>query len=101
MTNHSSLEGKVAVITGSTQGLGETTARLFKERGAKGIIITGRNAERGNAVAADLTGDGCTAHFVQADLENLDECRSIIKAADDRLRCAAPFGIPRPNCTTK
>lgn len=85
MTNHSSLEGKVAVITGSTQGLGETTARLFKERGAKGIIITGRNAERGSAVAADLTGDGCTAHFVQANLENLDECRTIVQAADEHF----------------
>lgn len=81
----SSLEGKVAVVTGSTQGLGATTARLFKDRGAKGIIVTGRNAERGNAVAADLTGDGCTAHFVQADLADVDGCRSIIAAADEHF----------------
>jgi len=82
---NSSLEGKIAVITGSTQGLGEATARLFKERGAKGIIITGRNAERGNALAADLTGDGCTAHFIAADLANVNGCRSIINAADEHF----------------
>ncbi|MEM7129014.1 MAG: SDR family oxidoreductase [Chloroflexota bacterium] len=82
---HSSLENKIAVVTGSTQGLGETTARLFKERGVKGILITGRNAERGNAVAAELTGGGCTAHFVQADLADLRGCRSIINAADEHF----------------
>lgn len=82
---NSSLEGKVAVITGSTQGLGETTARLFKDRGIAGLIITGRNAERGNAVAADLTGDGCTAHFVQADLADVDAYKTIIHAANQHF----------------
>ena len=82
MTDHSSFEGKYAVVTGSTQGLGETTARLFAERGAAGIIVTGRNVERGNAVAADLNAGGCAAHFVQADLADADACRSIVAAAD-------------------
>ena len=85
MSDLSSLQGKVAVITGSTQGLGETTARLFKERGAAGLIITGRNRKRGAAVAASLTGDGCTAHFVQADLASVDDCRRIIAAADEHF----------------
>lgn len=78
----SSLQGRYAIITGSTQGLGEATARLFAERGAAGIIITGRNAERGEAVAAHLTAQGCTAHFVQAELANMDDCRRIVAAAD-------------------
>ena len=77
-----SLEGKVAVITGSTQGLGETTARLFKERGIHGLIITGRDHARGEAVARSLAGDGCQAHFVPADLADVDACRGIIAAAD-------------------
>lgn len=85
MSDLSSLRGKVAVITGSTQGLGETTARLFKDRGISGLIITGRNPERGAAVAADLTGDGCTAHFVQADLVNVEQCRHIIAAAEEHF----------------
>ena len=49
------LAGKIAVITGGTQGLGETTARLFAERGAAGLVICGRNRERGQAVADDLS----------------------------------------------
>jgi NAD(P)-dependent dehydrogenase (short-subunit alcohol dehydrogenase family) len=46
MTNKSDLSGKYAIITGSTQGLGEATARLFVERGAGGLIVCGRNTER-------------------------------------------------------
>ena len=85
MPDLSCFEGKVAVITGSTQGLGETTARLFKVRGIRGLIITGRNQGRGTAVAADLSGDGCTAHFVQADLASVDDCRRIIAAAEEHF----------------
>ncbi len=85
MADFGSLQGKVAVITGSTQGLGETTARLFKTRGAHGLIITGRSRSRGEAVAASLTGDGCTAHFVQADLGEVEDCRRIIAAAEEHF----------------
>ena len=53
MADKSSLAGKYAIVTGSTQGLGEAIARLFVGAAA-GIIICGRNAERGTARAADL-----------------------------------------------
>ena len=81
-SSQASLTGKYAIVTGSTQGLGEATARLFAERGAAGIIISGRNVERGNAVADDLTKNGCPSYFVQADLANVDACRGIVAAAD-------------------
>ena len=64
----SQFDGKVAVITGGTQGLGEAIALLFAERGAAGIAICGRNAENGKAVAADLATAGCRAEYVHADL---------------------------------
>jgi NAD(P)-dependent dehydrogenase (short-subunit alcohol dehydrogenase family) len=82
MADTSSFSGKYAIVTGSTQGLGEAIARLFAERGAAGIIICGRNAERGQAVAADLSSDRCNVRFVQADLANVEDCRSIAAAAD-------------------
>jgi NAD(P)-dependent dehydrogenase (short-subunit alcohol dehydrogenase family) len=76
-------ENKIAIVTGSTQGLGEATARLFAERGAAGIVITGRDRARGEAVAADLDGDSCRAVFVRADVGNVDDCRALTASADE------------------
>lgn len=83
MTDKTSLAGKYAIVTGSTQGLGEAITRLFVERGVAGLIICGRNAERGQAVAAELKADLCDVRFVQADLANVDDCRRIVAAADE------------------
>jgi NAD(P)-dependent dehydrogenase (short-subunit alcohol dehydrogenase family) len=80
--NRTQLDGKVAVVTGGTQGLGEAVARLFAERGVRGLVICGRNAERGRAVAADLARQGCRAEFVRADLAVMDDTRAVIAAAD-------------------
>jgi NAD(P)-dependent dehydrogenase (short-subunit alcohol dehydrogenase family) len=79
------LEGKIAVVTGGTQGLGETTARLFAERGAAGLVICGRNAEHGTAVAAGITEAGCPTHYLQADLAEIEDCRRVIAEADRRF----------------
>jgi NAD(P)-dependent dehydrogenase (short-subunit alcohol dehydrogenase family) len=75
-------DGKIAVITGSMQGLGEATARLFAERGAGGLVICGQNKVDGERIARELSKNGCRTVFVLADLSNVEECRSIIDAAD-------------------
>jgi len=75
-------KGKVAVVTGGTQGLGEAIARLFAERGAAGIVIVGRNKKRGKAVAESIGGQGCKTVFVAADLGDLAAARKIIPAAE-------------------
>jgi len=76
------LEGKIAVVTGGTQGLGEAIARRFAEEGAAGLVICGRNAERGAKVAADLTDHGTPTRFVRADLALVEDCRRVIAGAD-------------------
>ena len=78
------VDGKVVVITGGSQGLGEATARLLRERGAAGLALVARDRERGEAVAAELTGDGCRAVFVGAELGDADACESAIAQIDER-----------------
>jgi len=80
-----SLDGKIAVVTGGTQGLGEAVARLFAERGAAGIVITGRNRENGRRVEQALAGLGAKALYVAADLAVLDQARTVIRAAGERF----------------
>lgn len=57
------IEGKVAIITGATSGIGEATAALFVAEGA-GVVFTGRREAEGRAIEARL---GSRARFVQAD----------------------------------
>ncbi len=78
----SSLEGKVAVVTGSTQGLGEAICRLFAERGIAGLVVTGRNAARGEQVRASLEASGVRTVFVAADLARMADTREVMGAAD-------------------
>ena len=76
------LAGKVAAITGGTQGLGEAVARLFAARGAAGLALCGRNVERGEQIARELSGNGCPTEFVRADLERMEDGRNFIDSAE-------------------
>ena len=78
-----SMVGKVAVVTGGTQGLGEATAHLFAERGAAGIVICGRNAENGARVKSSLEAKGTRTVYVKADLAKVEDCRKVIAEADN------------------
>ncbi|MDE1995406.1 MAG: SDR family oxidoreductase [Rhizobiaceae bacterium] len=82
-TNHSRLDGKIAVITGGTQGLGAAIARLFAERGAKGIVICGRNEAKGHAKADEIQKDtGVRVVYVKADLGKVEDAQNVIHACD-------------------
>jgi NAD(P)-dependent dehydrogenase (short-subunit alcohol dehydrogenase family) len=76
------LAGRIAAITGGTQGVGEATARLFAARGAAGLAICGRNRERGEQVAREVSGLGCPTEFIQADLERIEDGRDFIDSAE-------------------
>jgi NAD(P)-dependent dehydrogenase (short-subunit alcohol dehydrogenase family) len=80
--SHSSVAGKVAVITGGAQGIGEAVARLLAARGAKGIVLVDRQKAKGEAVAASLTELGTKAIFVETDLADHEQVKRVIPAAD-------------------
>ena len=77
-----SMDGKIAVVTGSTQGLGETIAHLFADRGVKGLVIAGRNAKNGARVKSDLEKKGVKTIYVEADLAKLEDARKLVAACD-------------------
>ena len=76
------LKGKVAIVTGGTQGLGEAIAREFAARGAAGVILVGRNKQRGEALAGELSETGCRTIFQPADLADLVAVRAIFPATE-------------------
>ena len=73
---------KVIVITGSTQGMGAETAKLFAARGAKAITICGRNEENGIRVKKEVESFGSKCIFVKAELSDVNDCRNIISSTD-------------------
>lgn len=82
MSEIGSLSGKVAVITGGTQGLGAAIAREFLYEGVAGLIICGRTAQRGEILAAEFSSGGVPVHFVKADLGSVEDCRKVIECAE-------------------
>lgn len=70
------LEGKVAIITGSTSGMGRDTAYLFAEEGAK-VVITGRNEQRAKEVVENIREKGGIASYVIVDMSDLDQVENI------------------------
>jgi NAD(P)-dependent dehydrogenase (short-subunit alcohol dehydrogenase family) len=65
------LTGKTAFITGATSGIGAATAHVFAREGAS-VVVSGRNAERGEAVADAIRSAGGQATFLAADVTEPD-----------------------------
>ena len=73
------LEGKVAIVTGATSGMGRATAVLFAKEGAK-VVVTGRNEERAKEVVDEIKGNGGEAIYVIVDASNVEDCKKIFDA---------------------
>lgn len=73
------LQNKVAIISGSTRGIGRTTAEFFAAEGAK-VVVAGRTTERGEKVAQAIRDKGGDAIFARLDVSDEESVRSVIEA---------------------
>jgi NAD(P)-dependent dehydrogenase (short-subunit alcohol dehydrogenase family) len=71
-----SVEDKTVLVTGGTSGIGEAIARAYAAAGAD-VVITGRDAQRGEAIVCSLIAEGRRARFIQADLERLEDVQRL------------------------
>ena len=78
------MHGERALVTGSTAGIGRAIAEMFAREGAA-VCVTGRNAERGAAVVADIEAHGGTAPFVSARLDDADDLAELVDRAAQAL----------------
>jgi NAD(P)-dependent dehydrogenase (short-subunit alcohol dehydrogenase family) len=78
------LDGKVALITGGTSGIGRATAALLAKEGAA-VALTGRNQERGEGVAQAINDAGGEAIFIRSDVRFADDCRQAVEQTLERF----------------
>ena len=76
------IDGKVVVITGASSGIGEATAELLADRGAK-LVLGARNSERLNAVAERLSAAGAEAVAKVTDVSRRGDLMDLVSLATD------------------
>jgi NAD(P)-dependent dehydrogenase (short-subunit alcohol dehydrogenase family) len=76
------LQGKTALITGGTSGIGRSVAQRLASDGAE-VIISGRDEARGREVVEAVEAAGGTARFIAADLASIDDVRRLAEATSD------------------
>ena len=74
------LENKVAIITGASSGIGETTAIAFANAGAA-VVLGARRQDKGEAVAQRIRDNGGQAVFLQTDVTDQDQAQSLVDLA--------------------
>ncbi|WBP90408.1 SDR family NAD(P)-dependent oxidoreductase [Kitasatospora cathayae] len=75
-----SLNGSTALVTGATSGIGRAIAQVLAERGAH-VVVSGRDAARGEQAVREIRAAGGKADFVQADLGSVAAARRLAREA--------------------
>ncbi len=78
-----SFEGRAAIVTGSSSGIGKATALLMARRGAAVCVVANRNLEGGRATVEEVESAGGRAVFVEADVSLGADCERVASAALD------------------
>jgi NAD(P)-dependent dehydrogenase (short-subunit alcohol dehydrogenase family) len=93
------LQGKAAIVTGATSGMGRATAILFAREGAS-VLASGRDAERAGSLVDAIRGEGGRVEFVAGDVglpatndRLVDECRRSFGGVDIAICCAGMLGL--------
>lgn len=76
------LENKIAIITGSTRGIGRATAKLFAAKGAK-VVVVGTNAELGEECVTEIKAAGSEAMFCKTDVISEESLATLVNATLD------------------
>ncbi|KAK2984353.1 hypothetical protein RJ640_005369 [Escallonia rubra] len=72
------LEGRVAIITGGASGIGEVTARLFADHGARTVVIADIQDELGQNVAQSIGSHRCT--YVHCDVSDEEQVKNVVES---------------------
>lgn len=80
--DRSEFDGKVALVTGSTSGIGEQTARRLSDLGCKVVVNSSTSVEAGEALSAELPGESI---YVQADISDQQQGQKLLDATIERF----------------
>jgi NAD(P)-dependent dehydrogenase (short-subunit alcohol dehydrogenase family) len=78
------LEGKVAIITGGTSGIGQDSAVLFAEAGAK-VVVAGRREKEGNETVELIRKAGGEGIFVKTDVSRSEDVQALVRKTVEKF----------------